>query len=302
MTDLFGNPLMLSLSKHQAKLAEWSKRFLSPGIALALLTLACAAAANDVPDNISSAVADSTRSDTDRQRDADRKPAEVIAFAGLKPGDKVADFMPGRGYFTKIFCRVVGTTGHVYPISIPRASASPPATQNAESKPAEQPANACTNVTVSTLRARNFPSPELHSDSDDPGWVYEYYTQRSPAESFVAPEPLDMIWTSENYHDLHNPVFGYPNMQWVNTALLAALKAGGVLIIEDHAAQPGSGVRDTATLHRIDVEQVKKEVSDAGFVFVGESNVLSNADDPHTAKAHEMHDKTDRFLLKFRKP
>jgi len=81
-----------------------------------------------------------------------------------------------------------------------------------------------------------------------------------------------------------------------------ALKPGGVLMIEDHAAKPGSGARDTATLHRIDVEQVKKEVTDAGFLFVGESQVLRTADDPHTAKAHEMHDKTDRFLLKFRKP
>jgi predicted methyltransferase len=264
-------------------------------VSLAVLANAVYAA---TPADISAAVADSDRPATDRERDADRKPAEVIAFAGLKRGDKVVDFMPGRGYFTKIFCKAVGDTGHVYAISIPRAT--PSATNNAQVQPAVS--DSCTNVTASTLKSRNFPAPELHSDSDDPGWVYEYYQSRLPAESFVAPEPLDMIWTSENYHDLHNSGFGSPNMQWVNTALLLALKPGGILIVEDHAAQSGSGARDTATLHRIDVEQVKKEVIDAGFVFVDESPVLRNAEDPHTAKAHEMHDKTDRFLLKFRKP
>jgi predicted methyltransferase len=265
------------------------------GVAIAIFTTATNAA---IPTDISSAVADPSRPATDRERDADRKPAEVIAFAGLKRGDKVADFMPGRGYFTKIFCSVVGDLGHVYAISIPRAT--PSTASSTQVQPAAP--DSCTNVTASVLRSRNFPAPELHSDSDDPGWVYEYYQPRLPAESFVAPEPLDMIWTSENYHDLHNPGFGSPNMQWVNTALLLALKPGGILIVEDHAAQSGAGARDTATLHRIDVEQVKKEVIDAGFLFVGESPLLRNADDPHTAKAHEMHDKTDRFLLKFRRP
>lgn len=111
-----------------------------------------------------------------------------------------------------------------------------------------------------------------------------------------------MIWTSENYHDLHNKSFGSPNMMLVDQALLAALKPGGILMIEDHAAAAGSGARDTDTLHRIDPEQVKKEVIAAGFVFVGASTVLRGKEDPHTAKAHEMHDKTDRFLFKFRKP
>jgi len=253
-----------------------------------------------IPAHISAAVADPNRPDTDRRRDADRKPAEVIAFAGLKPGDKVADFMPGNGYFTRIFCKAVGDAGHVYAISVPSAATS-------TSKPtAATPGEDCKNVTASTLASRNFPAPELHSDSDDPGWVYEYWAHRLPVESFFAPEPLDMIWISENYHDLHSARFGAPNLppniQFVDAALLTALKPGGTLMIEDHVAKAGSGARDTETLHRIDPEQVKNEAILAGFEFVGQSNVLRHADDPHTAKAHEMHDKTDRFLFKFRKP
>jgi predicted methyltransferase len=257
-----------------------------------------------MPSYIAAAVADPSRPDTDRQRDANRKPAEVIAFAGIEPGDKVADFMPARGYFTKLFCKVVGDAGHVYAISIPRKSAAAPVAANAsaDQSVANAPGQACTNVTANTLQTQKHPAPELWSSSDDPGEVYEYWSFSPPAENFTAPEPLDVIWTSENYHDLHNKAYGSPNLRVVNNAFLKALKPGGILMIEDHAAQRGVGARDTETLHRIEPEQVKKEVLAAGFVFVGESPLLRHTDDPHTAKAHEMHDRTDRFLLKFRKP
>ena len=265
---------------------------------------ACAAAlfavqaigAGAIPPYISAAVADPSRPSADRERDAGRKPAEVIAFAGIKPGYKVADLMPGKGYFTKIFCKIVGDSGHVYAISVPR---NPPADPPPAAEP---PAPDCANVTASTLQTAKRSAPELWSSNNDPGVVYDYSSLVAAAENFTAPEPLDLIWTSENYHDLHNERFGAPNMVLVNKALLAALKPGGILMIEDHAAARGSGARDTNTLHRIEAKQVKTEAIAAGFVFVGESKVLRNAHDPHTAKAHELHDETDRFLLKFRKP
>jgi predicted methyltransferase len=71
-----------------------------------------------IPGYIQTAVAEPTRPERDRQRDADRKPEQVIAFAGIKPGDQVAELMPGGGYFTRIFCRVVGPSGHVYAVSV----------------------------------------------------------------------------------------------------------------------------------------------------------------------------------------
>jgi len=284
-------------------------------VALAAIAMPLRAVAEDaIPPYIAAAVADPTRPQADRQRDADRKPAEVVAFAGIRPGDKVADFMPGGGYFTRILCSVVGDTGHVYAISVPRTPAaqppspspspSSPVTETSLSaKPAAEPSSpSCSNVTASTLQNKKRPAPELWSASDDPGEVYEYWSFTSAAELFAAPEPLDAIWTSENYHDLHNKRFGSPDMLAVDTALLNALKPGGILLVEDHAGAAGSGARDTETLHRIELAQVKKEVTAAGFVFVAESKVLNSAKDPHTAKAHEMHDRTDRFLLKFRKP
>jgi predicted methyltransferase len=117
-----------------------------------------------------------------------------------------------------------------------------------------------------------------------------------------APEPVDLIWTSQNYHDLHN--FPGLDVAVFNQLVFEALKPGGTYLVLDHAAEPGSGVRDTATLHRIDAETVKKEVLAAGFVFVGSSDLLRQADDPHAVKVFDpsVRGKTDQFILKFRKP
>jgi predicted methyltransferase len=188
---------------------------------------------------------------------ADRA-SELITFASIKPGDKVADFVPDGGYFTRLFCKVVGDAGHVYVIGVPQLAVPS----------ASEVAGDCHNVTTSNLKSRLVPAPELHDDSD-PGYVYEYWSSSPAAENFTAPEPLDMIWTSDNYHNLHNKAFGSPDMSRVNTALLAALKPGGLLLIEAHA-----------------VKQVRQEVTEAGFEFAGE--------------LREGADK--RTVLKFRKP
>ena len=73
-----------------------------------------ALAQSAVPPAIAAAVADADRPDTDKARDAARKPAEIVAFAGVRPGDKVAEFLPGGGYYTRILARAVGPQGHVY--------------------------------------------------------------------------------------------------------------------------------------------------------------------------------------------
>jgi predicted methyltransferase len=89
-----------------------------------------------------------------------------------------------------------------------------------------------------------------------------------------------------------------------NKLVLNSLKPGGLYAVIDHSAESGSGVRDTSTLHRIDMDAVKSEVTAAGFEFVGSSNLLANAADPRTAKIFDpsIRGKTDQFILKFRKP
>lgn len=73
-----------------------------------------AMAANSIPPYATAAVADRARPAEDTARDADRRPAQMIAFAGIKPGSVVVDLVPGKGYFTRIFAKAVGPKGHVY--------------------------------------------------------------------------------------------------------------------------------------------------------------------------------------------
>jgi len=284
-------PLFLSPSK-QSRNACLGIRICAFLVTPFLLTQT--ATSQDIP-AATMAVPNSTGSQSDpldtHHKIAEDKMVEALAFAEVRPGDKVADFLPSTGHLASALCQAVGSDGHVYSISAPE---KPPPTQSSD--------ESCVNGTTITLRPRNFPAPELHSDSDDPGWVYEYWSQRSPVESFAAPEPLDMIWIADSYHELHLKDLGSPTIPWVNTALLLALKPGGLLIVEDFAAVASSDPRHIKRLHRIAAKQVVQEITSAGFELVGESALLRRSDDRHTADAHQMGERADRFLLKFRRP
>ena len=230
---------------------------------------------HDMPPFITAACADAARPEADTKRDADRHPALSLAFAGVKPGDQVVELVPGSGYFTRLLSSVVGPKGKVYaapPARRPQAAADSPDPAAPVQAIAADPHYG--NVTVSV----------------------QHFAQ------LALPKGVDLVWTSQNYHDFHN----LPDIQVVDIdkAVFKALKPGGVYIVSDHAAEAGSGFRDTSTLHRIDREAVKKEVISAGFKFEASSDILSNKDDPHTAKVFDpnMRGHTDQFILKFRKP
>ncbi len=243
---------------------------------IALFTVgATGAHAAKVPDAITAAVGDASRPDTDKQRDANRKPAETLAFTGVKPGDAVAELIPGGGYFTRIFSKVVGPSGHVYAL-VPAPAAD---------APADMPDFA---ARVKTIAA----DPNYSNVSV----VVEPFSQLN------LPVPVDLVWTSQNYHDLHN--FPGIDVGVFNQMVFDSLKPGGTYLILDHEAEAGSGTRDTATLHRIEAEAVKKEVLAAGFVLVGGSELLRQPGDSHSVKVFDptVRGKTDQFVLKFRKP
>ena len=231
-------------------------------------------AAPSVAATLSSAIADPARPAADREQDTSRKPLEVLEFTGIKPGDRVADFIPGGGYYTRIFSKIVGKTGHVYAVVPKELSSMKKDAAAAVQKIAAD--REYSNVTVI----------------------------KEPAERFSAPEKLDMVWTSMNYHDLHDKFLGPADMAVLNKNIFNALKPGGIYLVLDHAAAAGSGLRDTETLHRIDPAAVKTEVLAAGFVLEAESNVLQNPKDDHTAKVFDpaIRGKTDKFIFKFRKP
>jgi predicted methyltransferase len=242
-------------------------------VALGMAAAPAAALSNAIPANVTAAVADASRPADDTKRDADRKPAEMLAFAGVKPGDKVADLIPGGGYFTRLFSAAVGPKGAVYgymPTEFAKFSKSPLPANGAHPDPARP------NITFLT----------------------------GPMNSFAAPEKLDVVWTSQNYHDLHDDFAAPSDLAVINKAVFAALKPGGVYVVLDHSAADGSGLRDTNTLHRIDAAAVKKEVEAAGFKFDGELPSLRNPADPRTANVFDasIRGHTDQFVYKFRKP
>jgi predicted methyltransferase len=227
-------------------------------------------AAMRIPKPIAAAVADPARPAADRARDALRKPAACLAFAGVRPGMKVAELFPGKGYFTRLFSRVLGPTGHLYEVTPPPKESGEP-------------------VSVKAI-------------ADDPHYGHNITVLLESVKDFSVPRPVDLVWTSQNYHDLHN-VPGL-NVADFDRAVYKALKPGGIFLVLDHVAPSGSGFSDTDTLHRIDPEAAKKEILSAGFQFVGESSVLRNPNDPHTNKVFDpsIRGRTDQFIYKFRKP
>lgn len=209
-------------------------------------------------------LADPIRPEADRVRDADRKPAEIVAFAGVRPGDKVAELAPGGGYFTRVLSGVVGPEGRIYAMA---GRPSPALQALAAARP---------NVLVTVA---------------EPGTI-------------PAPEPVDVVWTTLNYHDFKNAKVGTGDgAAAINAAAYRALKPGGVYFIVDHEAAPGTGAGATSTLHRIESAVVKREVEAAGFRLDAESDLLRHPADDHSAKVQEtgIRGKTDQFVLRFRK-
>jgi len=227
-----------------------------------------------MPSTIAAAIADPTRPAEDRARDAARRPAEVVAFAGVKPGDTVVDLIPGGGYFTRIFSKAVGPSGHVYAL-------------------------------VPSFLAEKYPQAvaSMKALAADP--AYRNVTVVVEAVTDLAQQgPVDLVWTSQNYHDLHGPSLPANAASNIDRAVLMALRPGGVFVIEDHVAEAASGIRDAGVLHRIDPAFVRDEVEQAGFVFDAESPVLHNPLDPHTARVFDpsIRGRTDQFVFKFCKP
>ena len=240
----------------------------------AALGLVAGVAAAAVSPAIQAALNDPSRPTADKARDADRKSGEIVALTGVKAGQNVADVFPGGGYYTRIFAKVVGPTGHVY------------------------------GVVPGDLQERGFhPSDLVKKLAAEPG--YENVSAAVDPLQTWAPSPkLDLIFISQFYHDMHNAGFGGPDIAAEDKGLFTALKPGGVLFIIDHAAPAGSGAGATATTHRIDEDLVKSELKAAGFRLVAESDMLRNPADPRTKLVFDpsIRGHTDQFVLKFQRP
>ena len=244
-------------------------------LAVGLMLGACTAAfaADTAPAYVTTAVADTARA-KDAADDARRHAAELAVFAQVKPGDTVVDLIPGGGYWTRIFSQIVGPKGHVYMIW---------PNEYAKVDDDEVP------VTQALVKDPHYSNVTLLME---------------PAAAFSVPVQADVVWTSQNYHDYPDKFMGPTDPNILDKAVFAALKPGGVFVVVDHAAEAGSGMRDTDTLHRIDPAAVKSQVPAAGFVLDGECDVLRNPADAHKSKVFDpaIRGHTDQFAYRFRKP
>ena len=247
-------------------------RFAAIGV-FALLAMHARAAETSV--SIDAALSDSRRPAGQVRLDVARKPGMVIAFAGLHNGDTVADFMPGNAYFTRLFSALVGSHGRVVAFIPAEEVTDCPPDETAGTR-AVGADKTYANVSVLTAPLANFPTT----------------TQ------------FDLIFTAQNYHDLHDAFLGPANVPALNKRFYDALKPGGVLLVVDHVAESGSGLRDTETLHRIDPKQMQTEIEAAGFVLEAHSDALRNPDDDHKRSVFDpaIRGHTDQVIYRFRKP
>ncbi|HEY3637163.1 MAG TPA: hypothetical protein VGK90_03345 [Rhizomicrobium sp.] len=240
-------------------------------ISLAAAILSATAVSADIPDNIAKAAADTSRPAADRKLDGDRKPAEVMSYAEIRPGETIAEYLPGGGYYTRMLSDAVGPTGKIYALETTGWGADN--INAAEALPAE-PGHA--NISVDL----------------------------APLGEFRLPEKVDLFWTTLNYHDLHIPKYATIDMLAFNKHVFDSLKPGGVYFIIDHAAAAGTGAKLSPKLHRIEKATVISEVTAAGFKFAGESDILHNPADDHSKVVFDpaIRWHTDQFILKFVHP
>ncbi|MEP6785069.1 MAG: methyltransferase [Sphingomonadales bacterium] len=215
---------------------------------------------------IAQAVGDASRPKADRDADALRKPAETLAFSGVKPGMVVGEFYPGGGYFTRMISDIVGPKGHVYG-SENVAWKGPPTTELPKQLP---------NVSIEAL----------------------------PFGTVRFPVPLDVAWVTQNYHDLKIAEYGKVDIAAFNRAVFAALKPGGVFFVLDHEGPAGIDDAAIAKLHRVERAQVIREVTAAGFKLEAEGNFLRQVGDDHSLSIFDkkIRGHTDQYALKFVRP
>lgn len=228
----------------------------------------------DVPPAIRAVVDAADRDPEDKKLDAGRKPAELLAFAGIKPGMKVADLAAGGGYTTELLARAVGPSGVVYG-------------QNSAfivEKFAEKPwsarlAKPVNKNVVKVTREFDEPLPPEAKDLDAVVMVLFYH---------------DTFWMKTDQAKM-------------NASILRALKPGGVFIVVDHSGRPGTGSTEVQTIHRVEESVVRKQITQAGFTLAADAEFLRAPDDKRDwnaspGAAAEKRGTSDRFALKFLKP
>jgi len=241
---------------------------LSALLALSIQVLPSVAGAADAA--IEASIASPQRTADDRQRDTRDKPAEVMTFAGVKPGMVVADIFSAGGYWTELLSGVVGPTGKVLAINnVPYAQFSK------EDRKVRFTEGRLTNV--------------------EPHLVEASYMN-------IPPKSVDLAVIVMAYHDVYwiDEKDGWPeiNTDGFIESVKRMLKPGGKLLIIDHNAAAGTGKEVAGKLHRLNEDWSKKSLVAHGFVFEKSYDGLRNPQDQFDKMVYDaaVKGKTDRYV------
>ncbi len=242
----------------------------------ALLLAAPPLHAADIPAHIAAAVAAPERSAKDRERDARDKPAELLAFAGVEPGMKVADVFGGSGYWTEIFSRAVGPQGSV--------------------------------TLVNNSTSWNFGQEDLKTRFAD-GRLPNAKSRVVEARALdMGKGQYDLVEIYMSYHDIYwvdEVRFGWPaiDADLFLKQLHDALRPGGRLLVVDHSAAAGTGKVSAQTIHRIEEAFAKQDITSHGFELEKTWDGFRNPADDLSKNVFDpaVRGKTDRFTHLYRK-
>lgn len=215
---------------------------------------------------ITSALAAPDRPSTDRERDVDRHAAELLRLSRVAPGERVLDVGSGGGYFTRLLSSVVGPKGQVVAHDAPSY--------------------------VKNIAAQR--ELLLASRPNIAGML-------TPFEGLEGqPGSFDLVTIMLMYHD----IVRLGDRAAMNQQIFRLLKPGGRLLVVDHAAPSGSGLRHANTLHRIDPQLVRSDFEAAGFRLNASSDLLANPEDDMTRASFDprFRWRTNQFVLLFTKP
>jgi predicted methyltransferase len=228
------------------------------------------------PSLIDAAISNPVRRRADRDQDERRKAAEVLGFFGIEAGMVVLDLYSGGGYYAELLSLIVGSSGRV--------------------------------IAHNNSAYLSFAKDELAGryTGGRLGNVEQLVAENNKLK--LAPDSFDAILMIKAYHDVYyiDEGAGWEEIDRAKFLheIFSALKPDGVLGIIDHAADPGAGPETGGTLHRIDPALIKRDMAEAGFLFDGETNILRNPTDDRLQAvfAPSVRDRTDRVVLRFRKP
>jgi predicted methyltransferase len=246
------------------------------------------------------------RTAADRTNDLRRKPEQILAFIGIRPGIVALDLSAAGGYTTELLARSIGPTGRVYGQSRPRDPNQAP-TSSSVAEGNSRP-NLAPVAIPAAPPASPRPSPVALADRDarlhEAGIPAAPIVALSrpfedPVPSDLASEQIDLVTLMFNYHDLGHLGVDRAAM---NRAVFRALKPGGLYVIADHAGRAGTGISESGTLHRIEEAFLRQEVEAAGFRLVEEGKFLRNPNDPRDKNTPDPPQPKDEFVLKFVRP